>query len=310
MDAMTIPPSWADRRACRFLETPQIKGILQMIGAAYKMAIRHGLYNANPMDRVEPTHDAARELTGNHDEDDGATPDRVLASHEIGQMLLCAEPGFWRTLLTTLALTGMRSGEAFALRWGDCELGGNEPKVSVKRTLSWARLKGDEIKPRFYPPKTKAGLRTIEIPTELAVILKRWKLQCPLSGDDLVFPAADGRPTRRSVALRRGLWPALRRAGLRRVNMHSLRHSFASALIAKGAPITQVQSVLGHSSPIVTLHVYSHWFRATRTTAIETVAREMLSGDFGKPEKSGHKVGTENPMGEPLKVVAPSLKVA
>jgi len=36
---------------------------------------------------------------------------------------------------------------------------------------------------------------------------------------------------RRSNALRYGLWSALRRAELRRVNMHSLRHSFASALI-------------------------------------------------------------------------------
>jgi len=54
-----------------------------------------------------------------------------------------------------------------------------------------------------------------------------------------------------------GLWPALSRAGLRRVGMHSLRHSFAPALIIAGAPVTGVQSLLGRSSPAVTLKVYS-----------------------------------------------------
>ncbi|WP_424671814.1 tyrosine-type recombinase/integrase [Candidatus Binatus sp.] len=115
------------------------------------------------------------------------------------------------------------------------------------------------------------------------------KIACPTSEHDLVFPNLDGKPLRRSIALRRGLWPALRRAELRTVNVHSLRHSFASALIAKGSPVTEVQSILGHSSPAITLNVYSHWFRATRTTAMDSVVRDLLSS---KPEKSGHKVDT------------------
>jgi integrase len=198
--------------------------------------------------------------------------------------------------------TGMRSGEAFALRWSDCELGDraatdqNPPKIYVRRSLSWARLKGEAIRPRFYPPKTQAGVRDITIAPELAAILRRWKIQCPPCEYDLVFPTADGKPMRRSVALRRGLGPALRRAGLRQVNMHSLRHSFASALIARGAPVTEVQSILGHSSPTVTLNVYSHWFRTTHTSAMNAVVRDiLLSGS----KECGQKVGTETPVVHP-----------
>jgi integrase len=205
-------------------------------------------------------------------------------------MLAAAERGLYRTLLTTLAFTGMRSGEAFALRWGDCELDGASPKIFVRRSLSWARLKGEPMRPKFYPPKTKKGLRDVRIALELAAILKRWKIQSPPSEYGLVFTTTDGQPIHRSVALRRGLWPALRRAGLRTVNMHSLRHSFASALIAKGAPVTEVQSILGHSSPAVTLNVYSHWFHATHTSAMDAVVREILSGSS---EKSGQKVGID-----------------
>ena len=134
------------------------------------------------------------------------------------------------------------------------------------------------VRPRFFPPKTKAGVRTLPIPMELAGALRRWKLQCPQSEHDVVFPMPDGQPMHRSTALRYGLWPALSRAGLRRVNMHSLRHSFASALIMAGAPVTEVQSLLGHSSPAVTLKVYSHWFKNVETDSVDRLAKSLTTG--------------------------------
>jgi len=268
-----------------------INGVIRMIGGVFKMAMRRGLCTINPVDRVERAYAGEREFSPDGGaEADQATPETVLAPNEINLMLSHPEPGLYRTLLTFLASTGLRSGEALALRWGDCELDGRDPKIYVRRSLSWARVQGEDIRPRFYAPKTKAGLRMVNIPSELAAIVKRWKIACPTSEHDLVFPNLDGKPLRRSIALRRGLWPALRRAEMRTVNIHSLRHSFASALIAKGSPVTEVQSILGHSSPAITLNVYSHWFRATRTTAMDSVVRELLSRDS---KKSGHKVGTE-----------------
>lgn len=271
-----------------------INGIIRMIGGVYKMAIRRGLCTLNPTDRVERAYAGDRELSADRageGEGDQATPETVLAPDEISLMLSQADPGLYRTLLSFLAATGLRSGEALALRWADCQLGSLEPKIYVRRSLSWARVAGEEIRPRFYPPKTKAGHRTISVPVDLATMLKRWKIEAPPSDHDLVFPNIEGHPLRRSIALRRGLWPALRRAGLRKVNMHSLRHSFASALIAKGSPVTEVQSILGHSSPAITLNVYSHWFRSTRTTAMDSVVRNILSGNS---ENSGQKVDTKS----------------
>jgi len=71
------------------------------------------------------------------------------------------------------------------------------------QSLSWARLKGEEIRPRYFPPKTKAGRRVIQIPEELVAALKRWKLQCPKSDEELVFPMPDGQPICRDRLLRR-----------------------------------------------------------------------------------------------------------
>ena len=208
--------------------------------------------------------------------------------NEIRKVLEKAQPGYYRSLFLTAYLTGMRSGELFALRWSDIELKGidaesgreSRGRIFVRRSLSWARVEKEDgpVRPRFFPPKTKAGVRTLPIPMELAGALRRWKLQCPQNEHDLVFPMADGQAMHRSTALRYGLWPALSRAGLRRVNMHSLRHSFASALIMAGAPVTEVQSLLGHSSPGVTLKVYSHWFKNVETDSVDRLAKSLTMG--------------------------------
>jgi Phage integrase family len=113
----------------------------------------------------------------------------------------------------------------------------------IRRSLSWARPQGEEVRPRYFPPKTKAGRRTISIPALLVAELKRWKLQCPISEDGLVFPTTDGKPMPRAKMLQTQFYPALSRAKLRRVTFHTLRHSCASAMIASGAPITEAASV-------------------------------------------------------------------
>ena len=52
---------------------------------------------------------------------------------------------------------------------------------------------------------------------------------------------------------------ALRKAGLRDIRFHDLRHTYASLLLAQGEPITYVANQLGHKNPGITLKIYSHW---------------------------------------------------
>ena len=80
-------------------------------------------------------------------------------------MLEAAKPGFDRTLFLTAFVTGAREGELLALRWTDLELPKEgSGKMAIRRSLSWARLIGEEIRPRYFPPKTKSGRRVIQIP--------------------------------------------------------------------------------------------------------------------------------------------------
>src|SRR5208282_5874438 len=206
---------------------------------------------------------------------------------EIKSLLQAARPGFERVLFETAYLTGAREGELLALRWSDLELPKEGPgKMAIRRSLSWASLKGEETRPRYFPPKTQAGRRTISIPAPLVGDLKRWKLQCPNSDEDLVFPSVEGRPVCRDALLRVNFYPALSRARLRRVTFHTLRHSCASAMIAAGAPITEVQHRLGHADPAITLRVYSHFFKYTESGTSERLAYDLVNAPGLTTEKS------------------------
>lgn len=86
---------------------------------------------------------------------------------------------------------------------------------------------------------------------------------CEGHPDELVFTAPQGGPIR-SAYFHRRPWPKAKRAlegkipaGLK---PHHLRHTCASLVIRRGASVKAVQTQLGHSSPTVTLNVYTHLF--------------------------------------------------
>jgi integrase len=277
-----------------------INTILRIMGAVFKLGIKRGQCAKNPVDSVERAVRVAKELESGEDSafnsNDTLDLDNVLSPTEIQVLLRAAQPGFQRVLFETAYLTGAREGELLGLRWTDLEL----PKegagrMAIRRSLSWARLKGEETRPRYFPPKTKAGRRTISIPTLLIADLKRWKLQCPKSEEGLVFPTLEGKPVCRDWLLRVAFYPTLSRARLRRVTFHTLRHSCASAMIAAGAPVTEVQHRLGHANPAITLQVYAHFFKHTESGAADRLANVVLNGvgSAGELEKSGHFVGTQ-----------------
>ena len=83
-------------------------------------------------------------------------------------------------------------------------------------------------------------------------------MACPINEYDLVFPSPEGKLTNHENAVKRHFYRALRKAGLRHVSFHSLRHTNASLRIAAGQNIKYIQGQLGHASVKITLDVYGH----------------------------------------------------
>ena len=107
--------------------------------------------------------------------------------------------------------------------------------------------------------------------------LKKWKLACPKSNLDLVFPNDAGRVIDDSSMLRRHFHPALKNADLPTIRFHDLRHTYASLLIEQGENIKYIQTQLGHSSPSITMDVYAHLMNSTNQVAASRLENTVLN---------------------------------
>ena len=150
-------------------------------------------------------------------------------------------------LFAALAYTGMRLGEALTLTKKD---------VLLEQRLFWIREKityDEQWKEKvIWRPKTKKN-RYVPIPDELLPVIKE---RLENSSSDLLFPNS-----RNKYMKQRQIYEALvnfcRRAGLPRVHIHSLRHSFTSIATVKGYSERLIQEVLGHTTPSMTRR-YTH----------------------------------------------------
>jgi len=182
-----------------------------------------------------------------------------LTPEEIRLLLQHADEPY-RTLFLTAALTGMRRSEVLAIQWGDIAWAGSS--IHIKRSLFWYTLNelgGAQVSRwRFMEPKSKRSMRTLVMSPNLREALELHRLSAPVSQHDLVFCTKGGSPIDPRHLIEREFWPALSRAGLRRVRFHDLRHTYTALMIAQGANIKFIQSQLGHASIQTTLDRYGH----------------------------------------------------
>lgn len=195
----------------------------------------------------------------------------ILAPDEV-EKLLGKASNHYRVAFLTDFLTGMRAGELWGLQWGDVDW--NSKRIHVRRSL-W--------KGHFQTPKSKCSNRKIDIPDMLIHELKKRKLAGPVNEDDLVFPSAEGKTSQHDNVVKRHFNPALRRAGLRQVSFHSLRHSNASMRIHAGQNIKYVQTQMGHASINITLDIYGHLFNDANLNSQQV---ELLENTFNSVRKS------------------------
>jgi integrase len=143
------------------------------------------------------------------------------------------------------AFTGLRLGELLALRWEDLNF--TDRLVHVRRSYTRGHMKA-------YPK----GRRRRSVPMIDQVIPPLDRLsQRPhfVDDDDLVFCNAVGDPIEES-ALRRRMWAALDRAGLKRVRIHDLRHSYCTMAV-RAWSIHEVMGFAGHADLQTTMR-YAH----------------------------------------------------
>lgn len=217
------------------LSTKTISNEIVVIKEMFKHAYQWGYVKVNPAEYIKRPKMVKAEI-------------EILEPAEF-QKLLDSSGDFYRTAFLTALLTGVRAGELWSLQWGDMDW--HSRRLYVRRSV-W--------KNGFQTPKSKNSVRKIDLPDNLVHELRKWKLACPISKHDLMFPSREGQITCHDNVIKRHYNPALRKAGLRHVSFHSLRHTNASLRIRAEQNIKYMSMQMGHSSIKITLDTYGHLF--------------------------------------------------
>ncbi|WP_192497752.1 tyrosine-type recombinase/integrase [Pseudoclavibacter sp. CFCC 13611] len=233
-----------------------------VLSGALDIAIEDGALNQNPM-RMLPKMKRPRPVGAQ-----AIPPDEVPALRTaIATNKLVAERDLTDLLLLLLA-TGLRVGEACALRWDDIDL--DAGTLTVAATA--ARVPGEGMI-RQDRPKTDQSRRTITLPADAVKLLAD---RVVLS--DLVFPASHDKP--RDPSLVNKQLRACRAAlGYPELTTHAFRKTVATALDAAGLSARAIADYLGHARPSMTEDVY---LRRKLDTSAAAAALQVAMQSGGK----------------------------
>jgi integrase len=169
-----------------------------------------------------------------------------------------------RVLYLTAAMSGLRQGELLALRWMDVDW--LSQRIRVRRNY---------VRGQFGSPKSKRSSRSVPLADVVAAALDGlYKTSAYTADEDLVFAHPHtGRPMDRSQLLKR-FKRALKRAGVREVRFHDLRHTFGTRMAAAGVPMRTLQEWMGHRDYKTTL-IYADYAPAANEA-------ELVNAAFGR----------------------------
>jgi integrase len=176
-----------------------------------------------------------------------------------------------RVLYLTAAMTGLRQGELLALRWTDVDW--LAQKVRVRRNY---------VRGRFGTPKSKRSSRAVPLADRVARELELlFQASAYQDEQDLVFghPHTGGPLDRSQVAKR--FKAALKRAGVREVRFHDLRHTFGTRCAANGVAMRTLQEWMGHRD-IKTTQIYADYAPAANEA-------DLVNAAFGEGTYEGTK---------------------
>jgi integrase len=243
----------------RALSDSTIRQIYTVLRAALDGAVRDGLLARNPAASVARPGVERREAAH-------------LAAGDVSALLRAAEPSRYHAALELIARTGLRRGEALALRWQHVDL--DAGLLRVVATIG--RVDGELL---ITEPKTERSRRAVPLSPAAVELLRdhqaKQDAERRLVGDawldaaGLVFTTGTAPVDPRNLL--RAAEAAAKRAGLDGVGVHTLRHSAAVAWLESGVHIKAVADLLGHSSISITGDVYGHTSDDAARAAVEAL---------------------------------------
>ncbi len=256
------------QRVDAFIETQLEQGAarqsvlnrVNVLSGIFTFAVRHGWVDSNPVaaasrPAASPADDnEIRFLTPEEVEAViQAVPDDVLGPTE-------------RVLYLTAAMTGLRQGELVALRWRDVDW----PAGVIRVSFSYSRG-------QLGRPKSRRSRRAVPMADRVAAELDlHFQRSHYRADDDQVFCHPETGRYLDVSKVRKRFKAAARRADVRQVRFHDLRHTFGTAMAAAGAPMRDLMAWMGHADFTTTLR-YAH-YSAEQSRGAEYAEQAFSSG--------------------------------
>lgn len=259
----TVRNAAGDQVQVRALADSTIQRIFSVLRLVIGGAVRDGLILKNPVAVIKPPSIAVHEA-------------RFLSTAEVVRVLDAASGTRYARVLTFIAATGVRKGEALALAWSDVDF--DAGLIWIRGTLS--RVDRQLV---VTSPKTARSRRLLPLTPGIARLLaaqREEQIQERAHAGHLwndrgfVFTTETGAPMEPRNVLR-GLTTAATKAGLTGVSVHTLRHSAATAMLEAGVHLKAVSELLGHSNIRITGDVYGHVSTEIALAAMDTLSRSL-----------------------------------
>lgn len=243
---------------------------LSVINRIFKYAVLMDILNSNPFDKVIKPKSRQIQRKGN-----------FLTKEELKEFLKLAQTAslsYFFPLVHLMAYTGLRQGEALALKWSDIDF--ENKKITVNKTAVW--IKGKQT---LQTPKTKNSKRVISIDPNTLSILKSWKK------DQIKIYFKNGKHFEGDENFiftnQRSDWVQIHNFipyfkhfvtghALKPITPHGLRHTHASLLFSAGVEPKNISDRLGHSTVQITLDLYTHITEEQRTDTVDKLLEYMV----------------------------------
>lgn len=243
---------------------------LSVINRIFKYAVLMDVINSNPFDKVIKPKSRQTQRKGN-----------FLTKEELKEFLKLAQNttlSYFFPLVHLMSYTGLRQGEALALKWSDIDF--ENKKITVDKTA--ARIKEKQT---LQTPKTKNSKRVISIDSATLSILKSWKK------DQIKIYFKNGKHFEGEENFiftnQRGEWVHIHNFiryfkrfiadhKLKPITPHGLRHTHASLLFSAGVEPKNISDRLGHSTVQITLDLYTHITEEQRSDTVDKLLEYMV----------------------------------
>ena len=254
--------------------------IKDVLSGVFNFALEEELISANPTTGI-----TKRLFPNSNGKKKTIEKTEVFTKDELNLFLDTCEAHFKEYYLFFLmaARTGMRLGELLALKWDDIDF--NSRYIWIKRSYRrgrFTRPKNNQTR------KTDMSDRLIEALRGYLAVQKREALKQGIGELSELVLHRQGQAIEQNY-IRRQYKRILKKAGLRYVKLHGLRHAFCAHLLSEGVSPYYVSQQAGHSSINITCDIYGSWIRSEENRHVNLL-------DLAHPNAPQlHPVKTEKP---------------